>query len=234
MKISVIVPAHNEKENLPPLINDLIALRDREQWDCELVIVDDNSSDNTGKIADEFSRKFENIRVIHREGGDNGMGFALREGTKKAKGDIIIWVMGDKSDDLSTIHRIINKLDSGFDMVLGSRYMEGGSRGDLSMEKAFLSSGYTLISRLIFGIPVHDITNAFRGFKKEIFSNIKLESGDFSISPEFSIKAHLKGYMLGEVPITYFNRRVGKTKFSMVKMAPRYVGLFKYRFGFFE
>lgn len=230
MELSIVIPAHNEEGNLELLINDLLKLRSDKNLDCEIVIVDDNSSDNTGKIADEFSKKFTDIMVIHRKKGNNGMGFALIEGTKKARGKNIIWVMGDRSDDLSTIPRIIDKINKGFDMVLGSRYMKGGSKGDLAIDKALLSSGYTFISRLIFGIPVHDITNAFRGFRKEIFNNIKPESGDFAISPEFSIKAHMKGYKLGEIPTRYFNRKIGRTKFKMLKMGLRYVGLFKYRF----
>ena len=84
--------------------------------------------------------------------------------------------------------------------------------------------------RLIFGIKVHDITNAFRAFRKEVFDTVNIESGDFAISPEFAIKAHLAGFKLGEVPTTYTNRKAGKTNFKMLEMGLRYLSLTKYRF----
>ena len=109
--------------------------------------------------------------------------------------------------------------------------MEGGSRGNLEFSKALMSSGYTFISRMIFGIKAHDITNAFRAFRKDIFNKINIDSGDFAISPEFSLKTHLKGYSICEVPTTYYNREAGKSNFSMLKMGRRYVGLFRYKFS---
>ena len=98
------------------------------------------------------------------------------------------------------------------------------------MFKSILSSGFTSISRIIFGIKVHDITNAFRGFRREIFNSIDIKSGDFAISPEFAIKAHMRGYMLGEVPTIYTDRTKGKSKFDMMKMGIKYSKLFLLKF----
>jgi glycosyltransferase involved in cell wall biosynthesis len=181
-------------------------------------------------LADSYSRKHKNIKVVHRGKGINGMGAALKEGTRIAKGKYIVWVMADNSDDLNAIPKFVSKLKDNFDMVFGSRYIKNGSRGDLGAFKAILSSGYSFAAGLIFGFESHDITNAFRAFKKEIFNNIALESNDFAISPEFAIKAHLKGYRLGEVPTTYKNRKAGTTKFRLIKMGAAYCRLFKYKF----
>ena len=229
VKISIVIPAHNEEENLSFLLEDMIRLINENKLDCEIILVDDNSTDKTGEIIDSYKNTFSNIKTIHRKSEKKGMGFALIEGTKKTNGKIIVWTMADRSDDLNTIPKLIQKIDNGYDMVIGSRYMKGGSRGDLSFDKAFFSSGYSTISRLIFGIPLHDITNAFRVFRKRIFENTRLESGDFAISPEFAIKTQIKGFKLGEVPTKYFNRKLGRTKFKMLKMAIRYISLFKYR-----
>ena len=227
--ISVVIPLYNEEANMNSLVDSLIDLRKRERWDCEIVLVDDNSSDKTGEICDNYAKnKF--IKVIHRKKGDNGMGSALREGTKKARGEVIIWTMGDNSDDINTFPKLVNKLNKGYDMVFGSRYMKGGTRGDLDLIKASVSGGYTFVCKLVFGFPVHDITNAFRCFRKEVFDKIKLESSDFAISPEFAIKAHLKGFKLGEVPTTYSNRKAGKTKMNILRMGVKYIELLKYRF----
>ena len=223
MKTSIVVPAHHEEKNIGLLINDLLKLKNI--WD-ELIIVHDNGIDDTGKIADEFSRRFNEITVIHRKKGVRGIGSALKEGTERASGDVVIWVMCDRSDDLNTIPRMIDKIEQGYDMVIGSRYMKGGSRGGLPAHKAVLGIVYSSLSRIKFGLKVRDVTNAFRGFKKTVFEDVDLESEDFSISPEFSIKAHLKGYKVGEVPTIYYRRRVGKPKFGLIDMGMKYARSF--------
>ena len=230
MRVSVIIPAHNEEANLRPLAEALLGLAERRRLDIEIILVDDNSTDTTPKIADSLAKKHHNIVALHRR-KEPGMGNALKEGTRKAKGKYIVWLMGDRADNLETIPIMLRKLDTGYDMVFGSRYIAGGSSGDLNQLKALSSSGYSRLARLVFGFKVHDITNAFRAFRKVVFDKIKLEAGDFAISPEFAIKAHLNGYRLGEVPTTYHNRVFGKTKFRMLKMGLRYLSLLRHRFS---
>ncbi len=228
-KISIIVPMYNEETNIRQTVDSLLSLRKRMKWNCEIVLVDDNSRDRTGEIAESYSKKNKGIIVIHRS-KDGGMGNALIAGTKKSKGSILIWTMGDGSDEISTFPKLVDKINSGYDLVVGSRYMKGGSSGDLAKFKALMSWGYTLLSRLVFGIKLHDITNAFRAFRRETFEKTKLESPEFGIAPEFAIKAHLKKFRLGEVPTTYSNRVSGQAKFKLMKMGITYVKLFKYRF----
>ncbi|MBD3387524.1 MAG: glycosyltransferase [Candidatus Altiarchaeales archaeon] len=227
VECSIIVPANNEEENLEPLTDELAKVLGG--IDYEIILVDDHSSDGTGELCDGLAGKNGRITSIHRSRGDNGMGNALKEGYAAARGRYVIWFMGDRSDEPDMIPEILRELESGYDMVIASRYMEGGSRGDLKLEKAIYGSTYTKLARAIFGIPVHDITNAFRGFKREILDDVELESEDFAISPEFAIKAHMKGLKLGEVPTTYHNRRAGKAKFSTLKMSLRFLSLFKLR-----
>lgn len=231
MNVSIVIPAHNEQGNISKLLGDLIKLRISLK-NFEIIVVDDNSSDKTGLIASSYSKKYKNIKVLHRSKGTNGMGAALKDGTKAAKGKYIVWVMGDNSDDAATIPKLIEKLKNSYDMVFGSRYMQGGSKGDANPFKTMLSAGYTFVARLIFGIKVHDITNPFRAFKKDVFNRITLECNDFAISPEFSIKSHLSGYKLAEVPTVYTNRKTGQPKFKIVKMGISYCKLFKHKFNF--
>jgi len=196
----------------------------------EMVPVDDRSDDDTRKILLKMAKKYPQVQPVFRnhdgEEKGNTMGKTLIFGTKSAKGDIIIWTMGDLADDPSTYTDIIQKLNSGYDMVFGSRYMPGGSRGNLDLIKAFLSSWGTRLARLLFGIPVHDITNAFRGFRKVMFNNIILTSTGFSISPEFAIKAYLAGYRLSEVPTVYTNRVAGLSSFKLYYMTVSYLKLY--------
>jgi len=225
MKVSIVVPAYNEEDNLPILVKNLQGLIKREKLNAEVILVDDNSTDSTPKICDMLETKYDNIFTIHRI-GDRGMGNTLTEGTKKATGKVIVWVMADLSDDLNTIPKFLEEIKNGYDIVFGSRYMKGGSYGDLSFFKATLSRGFTTLSKIFTGIKVHDITNAFRAFKKEVFNFIKLESTDFAISPEFALKAYLAGFKLGEVPTAYRNRKKGTTKFKMFEMAKKYFKVF--------
>ena len=225
-ELSMVIPVHNEEGNLPALLDQLV----KRFKEAEIIVVNDHSSDDTERIANTYAKKYSNICVIHRKKGNRGMGASLKEGTRFAKGRYVVWIMGDNSDDLTTIPGMILKLEKGADVVFGSRYMRGGSSGDLDAIKALLSSGYTLATRLVFGVKVHDITNAFRGFRKQAFDQIHLESDDFAISPEFAIKAQRLGFKLDEVPTTYKNRVAGKQKFKMIKMGLAYTKLFKYRF----
>jgi glycosyltransferase involved in cell wall biosynthesis len=229
METSIIIPAHNEQGNLTKLLGSILKLK-RSLRSFETILVDDNSSDNTGAIADRYAKKYKIIKVLHRGRGRNGMGAALKAGTNIAKGRFIIWMMGDNSDDLATIPKFIKQLKNNADIVFGSRYIKGGSSSNLDAYKAMLSKNYTLITQILFGIKVHDITNAFRAFKKEVYSQIRLKSDDFAISPEFAIKAHLRGFKLKEVPTTYKDRQAGKPKFKILKMGIAYCKLFKYRF----
>lgn len=230
MKISFIVPLHNEGKNTATAVKRIVNYAKRQKWDFEIIAVDDRSDDKTAEILKQLSLQFKPLKPLFRkksqEEKGNTMGSALKEGTNAAKGDLVIWTMGDLADDVETYQKIVAKIEEGNDMVFGSRYMPGGSRGNLDPVKAFLSSWGTILSRFFFGIKVHDITNAFRGFKKEVFSKLILQSTGFSISPEFAIKAHLAGFRLGEVPTVYTNRKEGVSSFKLFKMIRSYLSVY--------
>lgn len=230
MKISFVIPFHNEEKNCRSMIERVLNYGRQAKLDFEIIPVDDRSSDYTGKILHELAQKNSYIKPIFRkydkEEKGNTMGKALISGTSFASGNIIIWTMGDLADDTDTYTAIIKKIKEDYDIVFGSRYMPGGSRGNLDLAKAFLSSWGTLLARFLFGVPVHDITNAFRGFKKEIFDKIKLDSTGFSISPEFAIKAHLAGFKLSEVPTVYTNRIEGVSSFKLLNTTKSYLSLY--------
>lgn len=230
MKISFVVPLHNEEKNTLTVVQRIVDFAEKQKWDYELLAVDDRSDDQTPEILKKLSKKYKLLKPLYRRKSQaekgNTMGSALREGTLNSKGDIIIWTMGDLADDVETYRKIVEKIEEGNDMVFGSRYMQGGSRGNLEPLKAFLSSWGTILSNILFGIKVHDITNAFRGFRREVFSKLRLESEGFSISPEFAIKAHLAGFKLGEVPTVYTNRKTGVSSFKLLKMIRSYMSIY--------
>lgn len=234
MNVSFIIPFHNEEKNCLKMIKRVLHYARKNKVSYEVIPIDDRSTDSTKKILKKCAKENKSVTPVYREddGEEKGntMGRALIAGTKKATGDIIIWTMGDLADDTKTYTDIIREIETGYDMVFGSRYMPGGSRGNLDALKAFLSSWGTRLARLLFGVPVHDITNAFRGFRKDVFQKITLSSAGFSISPEFAIKAHLAGFRLGEVPTVYTNRTEGMSNFKIYKMTKSYLSLFFHLF----
>lgn len=230
MKISFVIPFYNEEKNVGLMIEQVAEYATTKKWNFEIIPVNDRSTDDTKKVLEEKEKKYHFVKPLHRksDGGETGntMGKALLEGSQKATGDIIIWTMGDRSDDPETYGKIVAKIDEGYDMVFGSRYMPGGTWGSLDPTKAFLSSRGTMLARLLFGVQVHDITNAFRGFRKELLKKIHLESSGFDISPEFAIKTHFAGFKLGEVPTVYNIRTEGVSSFKLWKMSGAYLGIY--------
>lgn len=228
--VSFVIPFHNEEKNCPIMINRVLQYARKSNLNFEIIPVDDRSTDKTKKILSHIAQKNPRVKPVYRndDGIDRGntMGRALIAGTTHARGDYIIWTMGDMADDTKTYTDIIKYLKQGYDMVFGSRYMPGGSRGDLDRMKAFLSSWGTKLARVIYRIPIHDITNAFRGFNKNVFDKLKLESSGFSISPEFAIKAYLAGFKLGEVPTVYTNRLEGVSSFKIFNMTKTYLTIY--------
>lgn len=212
------------------MLEKVVKFAQKNNLQYEVIPIDDRSSDGTKSILKAAAIKYVSIKPIYRkhdkEEKGNTMGKALICGTHEAQGDIIIWTMGDLADDADSYLEIVKKIESGYDVVFGSRYMPGGSRGNLDILKAFLSSWGTQLARWLFGVPVHDITNAFRGFRKEIFDQLELTSPGFSISPEFAIKAHLAGFKLGEVPTVYTNRIEGVSSFKLFSMIRSYLTLY--------
>lgn len=230
MKVSFIIPLHNEERNCLSAISRIVKFSKSNHLIYEIIPVDDRSTDSTGNILRNIAKKNHHIKPIFRMDDEkqkgNSMGKALLAGTKKAKGKFVIWTMGDLADSVSTYKDILDKLQENYDLVFGSRYMPGGSRGNLDALKAFLSSSGTQLARVLFQIPVHDITNAFRGFRRNIINKINLSEPGFAISPEFAIKAHQKGFKLGEVPTVYTNRIEGVSSFKLFKMTKSYLQLF--------
>lgn len=230
MKVSFIIPLHNEEKNCQSAISRIVKFSKLNHLSYEIIPVDDRSTDSTGKILRNIARKNHFIKPIFRKDDykqkGNTMGKALMEGTEKAKGDFVIWTMGDLADSVKTYKDILNKLQNNYDLVFGSRYMPGGSRGNLDALKAFLSSSGTQLARILFHVPVHDITNAFRGFRRNIIKKVNLIEPGFAISPEFAIKAHQKGFKLGEVPTVYTNRVEGVSNFKLFQMIKSYLQLF--------
>jgi len=222
MKLSVIIPAHNEEENIVSVIEKIESLLD---LDYELVVVNDHSVDGTAALVKGLLGRYPNIRLVENQ-ADKGFANAVKCGFANAKGELVIPVMGDLCDDLLTLKSMVKKIDQGYDIVCGSRYMEGGGRIGGSKLKSFLSSlgGRSLFH--ILNIPTHDIANAFKMYRRKVIEAIDVEARGFEISMEIPLKAYYLGFRIAEVPTVWRERTKGKSSFKIFKLLPSYLRLY--------
>lgn len=219
MDLSIIVPAYNEEENIISVIEKIESLLDP---GYELVVVNDHSTDKTAALVRELADRYPNIRLVDNL-GPKGFANAVKCGFANSKGELVIPVMGDLCDDLHTLKEMIEKIDNGYDVVCGSRYIKGGARLGGSRLKGFFSAfaGWSLY--YLLGIPTHDIANAFKIYRKKVIDSINIESEGFEISMELPLKAYYAGFKITEVPTVWHEREKGKSNFKMFNLAPNYL-----------
>jgi uncharacterized protein (TIRG00374 family) len=225
-KVSIVVPAHNEEENLPVLLEAMIPALEKnvETQDFEIVIVNDNSKDGTGKLIDEYARQDLRIRAVHRTSSP-GFGNAVRTGLKAASGDIIVPVMADLSDDPNDIPRMVQKIDEGYDIAYGSRFCKGGSTHDYPRKKMVANRAFNNSVRLLFGIRHKDVTNAFKAYRRKVLETIgidNLEASGFDLTVEIPLKAHVLGFKSAEVPVSWTERKKGEAKLKLSQNGTKY------------
>ena len=222
MKLSIIIPAYNEQENIADIINSMAELMD---IPYELVIINDHSVDNTAKIAGELSRGLENIKLVENR-LERGFANAIRTGFKNATGDVVIPVMADLCDDLRTIKLMLGKINEGYDIVCGSRYIKGGVRLGGPGIKRILSYLGGISLHCLLGLPTSDIANSFKMYRKDIVDGIDIKSGGFEISMEIVLRAYYLGFKITEVPTAWKERTKGKSSFKVLRLLPAYIKLY--------
>ncbi|MCU0652502.1 MAG: glycosyltransferase [Candidatus Omnitrophica bacterium] len=222
MKLSIIVPAHNEEENISDAVN---RIESSIPLPFELVIVNDHSADKTQELINNLARQYQNISSVENK-RDKGFANAVKAGFESASGDALVLVMADLCDDLPTITKMFKILDDGYDVVCGCRYIKGGGRLGGSRLKGMLSSfaGWSLYYFL--GVPTHDIANAFKMYRKEVIKNIDIKAEGFEISMEIPLKAYYSGFKITEVPTIWRERTKGKSSFRILKLLPNYLKLY--------
>lgn len=218
MKITVVLPTYNEAENLPKLVSALFSL----PLDLSILVVDDNSPDGTGDLAEELSKKHDNKLVVLRRAGKLGLKSAYIEGFAKAfetGAEAVVQMDADFSHDPVVLVEMAKRIES-CDVVIGSRYVKGGSlahRWPL-WRKALSAFGNTY-ARTILGFPLHDVTTGYRMWKRGALVGIplnRIRSSGYVFLVEMAYVAYLMGYDIVEVPIHFSDRRWGKSKMSLL------------------
>lgn len=235
MKISIIIPAHNEEKIIGTTINKLYSIIRRSKYPYEIIAVDDNSNDSTGKIIENLSKKIKTIKPAHKKAkkaGPTGLGSAIKYGLKHSSGDIVIPFMGDLSDDPKDVLKLIDKIMDGYDIVCGSRFIKGGKIIDYPKVKMISNRLYNRLFAFLFQLKVKDISNAFKAYRREIFKTIKPESDGFEITSEIVLKAHINKYKIAEVPVSWHDRgKMGKSKLGSF-VSPKFIFFKLPRIGF--
>jgi len=230
MKISIIIPAYFEDKSI---LLELAEIKNKVHTSHEIIIIYDLDNDPTIKVVENFIKrsKSKNIYIIKNNiGSKRGVINAVKTGTHFAKTKIIVVSMADLSDDIGKIDQMYRLIEKGNDIVCASRYMKGGQQiGGPFLKGLFSRLAGTSLFHL--GLPTHDPTNAFKMYKKSVFDDIKIESdGGFEYNLEVIVKAYKKGMKIAEVPATWRDRAIGKSKFKLLKWLPKYLKWYWYFF----
>lgn len=216
MKTTVIVPTYNERENIERLVRSLLAL----PGEINTIIVDDGSPDGTGSIADALAEEYPSrVEVIHRS-GKLGLGTAYIAGFRRAlAGDsgLICTMDADFSHPPATIPEMVAKAAASYDLVIGSRYVPGGHTVGCTPPRIALSWGANAFARVLLGLRAHDTTAGFRCYRRAVLEKAPLDqilSNGYSFLIEMLYHVQRQGWKVGEVPITFENRREGTSKIS--------------------
>ena len=218
---SIVIPAHNEEGNIEKFMLRVIDTIKKNKLSAEIIAVDDVSKDKTGKLLDKLSDKYKELKVIHRT-SQNGPGNAERAGFAVSKGDWIVTLDSDLSHRPEEIPDFIKKSKSGYDMVIGSRFVPGGEMEGPAF-RLLLSQSCAMAAKLITGYPLHDASSGYRIMRASALKKLDLQSPWFEIHTEIPIKFFLHGYKVGEIPIRYERRGEGQSKLNIFQSIPKYL-----------
>ena len=229
MKLSVVIPAHNEEGSIEPTVSSLYEVLQQNQIDHEILVVNDNSKDRTEAILIELKSKIHSL-VYYNNDGANGFGYAVRYGLERFCGDCVAVMMADLSDDPHDLVKFYNKMIEGnYDCVFGSRFIKGGKVIDYPKIKKIINRLANFIVRASVGMRYNDTTNAFKLYRKETIEGIKpFLAPHFNLTLELPLKSIVRGYSYTVLPNSWTNRQTGVSKLKIKEMGSRYFFILLY------
>ncbi len=229
MKILIIIPTYNEKDNIENILKEIIDAHPKP----DILVIDDNSPDGTGQIADDMSNKYNRIKVVHRT-GKMGLGTAYIEGFKKAMSenyDYVFEMDADFSHDPKDIPRFIKAIKNN-DLVIGSRYVPKGRIVGWGLIRYAISMGGNILARLILKLPIKDCTTGFRCYRITALKQINLDnisSEGYGFQVELVFLFYINKLKIHEIPITFIDRQIGKSKMSKNIIIEAFIKLIQLR-----
>lgn len=219
--LDIIVPVYNEADNIEKLFNNIAKSI---HVNKKVIIVYDFKKDTTIPVIKRIKNNYNFDIILEKNIYGKGALNAIKTGINKSTSERILVVMADLSDSLDVVDKMYKKMNKGYDLVCGSRYMKGGKQYGGPFLKGLFSRMAGLTLHLFTGIPTHDVTNSFKMYSNKLFDIIHIEStGGFEIGMEITVKAYLNGFKITEVPSKWFDRQEGKSNFHMWKWIPHYL-----------
>jgi dolichol-phosphate mannosyltransferase len=221
--LSVVIPARDEEGRVDATVEHLYVELRLHGIEHEIVVVDDGSTDGTWKVLQQALSRVPTLRPVQNT-GDHGFGRAVSFGLEQARGDAMVIMMADESDDCRDVVRYWQALNEGWDAVFGSRFVRGAGIIDYPLHKLFLNRLANLFLRIIFHAPLNDFTNAFKAYRRKVIEGCRpFLSPHFNLTIEIPLKTIVRGYSWTVIPITWKNRRSGVSKLRIREMGSRYL-----------
>lgn len=226
--VNIIIPVYNEKENICSTVNEINC---KVKNAHEIIVVYDFEEDNTLPIIKIIMKRQDNIRLLKNKYG-RGVLNAIKTGFEDVSDGAVLVMMADISDEVEVVDKMLDKLNQGYYIVCGSRYMKGGKQIGGPLFKKTLSRLAGLSLYHLAGLPTRDATNSFKMYTTEVLKRINVESsGGFELGMEIVVKAHKMGYKIAEVPSIWKDREVGKSNFKLWAWLPGYLKWYFYAFN---
>ena len=211
--VTICLPTFNERENIEAMLRALA------QYGVRVLVIDDNSPDGTGEIADRLASELDFVSVLHRPRKE-GLGPAYIEGFHRALDDGADYVISmdcDFSHDPADVPRLIGAAVAGADIVIGSRYVQGGGTANWGLGRRIVSAGGSFYARTILGLKIRDMTGGFRCFHRAVLEQVGLDTiktKGYAFQIEVTYRAVRQGFTVAEVPIIFPDRTKGKSKMT--------------------
>ena len=221
--LSVVILAQDEASCIASTVEHLHVELRLHSIPHEIIVVDDGSADNTWQILQDLTDR---VPVLHpvQNNGLHGFGRAVQCGLHHFKGDAVVIMMADESDDCRDVVRYWNTLNDGYDCVFGSRFSKGGGVVDYPLLKLILNRLANHFLQILFNIELNDTTNAFKAYRRTVVDGCRpLIAPHFNLTVELPLKAIVRGYSWTSIPITWRNRRTGEGKLKIKEMGSRYL-----------
>jgi len=228
MKLSIVIPAHNEEGSIEATVRALHQELKNEAITHEILIVNDNSKDSTADIVSDLQREILEVKLVHNT-PPHGFGFAVRKGLESFSGDVVGIVMADASDNPKDVVSFYRQIEKGFDCAFGTRWVAGAHVIDYPLHKKILNRLANFFIRSLFGFRYNDVTNAFKMYKKEVISGVQpILSHHFNLTVEIPLKAIIRGFSYSVLPNDWINRKAGVSKLKIKEMGSRYLFIVLY------
>jgi len=224
VKLSVLIPAHNEAASIGSTANNLFAELDRNGIEHEILVINDHSTDQTEVVLQDLAKSIPTFRYLNNSQA-NGLGLAVRKGLECFSGDAVAVYMADGSDDPNDLVRFFRTMQSNnTDCVFGTRFSKESKLVGYPLLKLILNRGGNGLIRLLFGLRYNDVTNAFKGYRRNVIDGCRpFLSPHFNLTVEIPLKAVVRGYSYAVIPIRWRNRKTGVSALKIQEMGSRYL-----------